>query len=672
VQWFENLSIRYKMWGGYAVVFVVMLSISLTAIRNFGSVRSNVATLVQQEQPAIVDAERLSSQLNQSIAQMGLYLLSREAQSQEPYLQSLAELDQLFSELQQQRALQSDEMQTQLQILQAQIAQLQGYQAQVLEYGSNNAARMPALSLLSNEINPLFRSALQSASIMLQSELMEEATEERRALLHELHNLRYALLSVMSNVRGFVAFRDDSSRAGMFDYLEQAQVNLQNLQAQAGLFTFEQEEGVLLLEEQLQQVSGLIAELERLHGSEKAYMDVFLIRSEIGPLTAEAQTALARVGNYVNTRVSQVSNDLDEEMKYGFWAIVVLLIIGIVIGLSIAWVSSAKIMGLLNTLIDQLTQTSDDLNQTATSITDTAQTVSTQSTQQAAALEQTSATMEEFAAQTRQTSSGAQQASQTIDQMSSQMYNAAQESAQTVGLSDQAQQAAEHGVTAIHRIAGAMREIRESSTRINEILDLINEITHQTKMLATNAAIEAARAGEHGKGFAIVAEEVGKLAENSKDAAKQISDLVKENVQSSEQGNQLAENGIQALQDILHKSQQVAGFVKSMSAEVSTQATSAAEMMKLLESIRTAAHEQSEGVNQITYTVNEMSNSTQVTANQAEVNVQASGRLQQQAQMLLHIVNEIRQQAGRRQLPVLAQTPPLPLTDHRSQLRQLT
>jgi methyl-accepting chemotaxis protein len=78
------------------------------------------------------------------------------------------------------------------------------------------------------------------------------------------------------------------------------------------------------------------------------------------------------------------------------------------------------------------------------------------------------------------------------------------------------------------QLAERVKEVAGISGEINEVLDFIKSVADQTKMLGLNAAIEAARAGEHGRGFGVVAEEIRKLSDQSKETADRIRKLMKE------------------------------------------------------------------------------------------------------------------------------------------------
>ena len=110
--------------------------------------------------------------------------------------------------------------------------------------------------------------------------------------------------------------------------------------------------------------------------------------------------------------------------------------------------------------------------------------------------------------------------------------------------------AATDGHETIASTVKGMQAISQSSEQISEIIGVITEIAEQTNLLALNAAVEAARAGAHGKGFAVVADEVGKLAQRSSEAAKEITQLIKESTGNVAAGVKLTDQSQQALAKI--------------------------------------------------------------------------------------------------------------------------
>jgi len=139
----------------------------------------------------------------------------------------------------------------------------------------------------------------------------------------------------------------------------------------------------------------------------------------------------------------------------------------------------------------------------------------------------------------------------TVNKAIQQMVSAVDDMQKAVGQATDygrsALNAAEEGRQSVAATVDGMRAIAESSEQISEIIGVITEIAEQTNLLALNAAVEAARAGAHGKGFAVVADEVGKLAQRSSEAAKEITQLIKDSTNSVSEGVKLTDKSQQAL-----------------------------------------------------------------------------------------------------------------------------
>jgi methyl-accepting chemotaxis protein len=165
-------------------------------------------------------------------------------------------------------------------------------------------------------------------------------------------------------------------------------------------------------------------------------------------------------------------------------------------------------------------------------------------------------------------------------------------------------QTAQEGGAVLNRTVTAMQEVSESSKKINDIINVVNEIAFQTNLLALNAAVEAARAGEAGRGFAVVAGEVRNLAGRSANAAKEIQTLITDSVDKVEHGNQLVRESGELLSKIIADAEAVVGTIGEIS-------NSAQEQASAIEEINKAMSQMDSGIQQNAAMVEEIASATE-------------------------------------------------------------
>jgi len=250
----------------------------------------------------------------------------------------------------------------------------------------------------------------------------------------------------------------------------------------------------------------------------------------------------------------------------------------------------------LRDIVGQIKSAADAINTAAKEIASGNQDLSARTEEQATSLEETASSMEQLTGTVRQNAKNAKQANE---------------------LAGNARQVAEKGGDVVAQVVQTMNAIHQSSSRIGDIIGVIDGIAFQTNILALNAAVEAARAGEQGRGFAVVATEVRSLAQRSAAAAKEIKGLIADSVDKVENGNRQVDQAGRTMAEVV-------GSIKRVAT--------------IMADIAEASREQSAGIEQVNTAVSQMDEVTQQNAALVEQAAAAAESLEEQAQALVRSV----------------------------------
>lgn len=168
----------------------------------------------------------------------------------------------------------------------------------------------------------------------------------------------------------------------------------------------------------------------------------------------------------------------------------------------------------------------------------------------------------ELISQLKQSGERLERISEEIRTTSDALHDSSEELSEAT---ESASRTTREGQDVVREMTETMNRITEDSEEIQIAVDLIDDIANRTKLLSLNAAVEAAKAGEEGEGFAVVAEEVGELARQSKEAAETIHETIQSSVDRTRKGAKKAEKSEQALDDIGDQIQKVAQQMEQIS-----------------------------------------------------------------------------------------------------------
>ncbi|MBD3275237.1 MAG: DUF3365 domain-containing protein [Candidatus Marinimicrobia bacterium] len=282
--------------------------------------------------------------------------------------------------------------------------------------------------------------------------------------------------------------------------------------------------------------------------------------------------------------------------KISLWSLIIVVAAGMYVLYSLV---NKYVSEPIRNIISELAGGSEQTTSASNQLSEASQLLAEGATEQAASIEETSASLEEMSSMTKQNAQGADQAKI---------------------LAEESMLAAEQGADKIQKMRLAIQKVDEVSEDSSQIINTIDEIASQTKLLSLNAAVEAARAGEAGRGFAVVAEEVRGLAQKTADAAKETNLLIAESRESTRESVEVVEDVFGALEEITKRVRRV---------------------NELIGEVAAGSDEQSIGVAQINKALNQMEQVTQANASNAEESASASEELNAMAETLNSAVRRL-------------------------------
>ncbi|MEA5421119.1 methyl-accepting chemotaxis protein [Spirulina sp. CCNP1310] len=447
---------------------------------------------------------------------------------------------------------------------------------------------------------PIVLSLLSAVAVFFNVQMVrsgEQSITRRVQVSEQIGDLAVNVQVMSRTVRGGILDADDESRRAYEEAFQHVDNILDELEIL--LIDAEQQDNLVRLRQQMDEYKQVNARLWAVINQNQQDASITFWQQNRG---REQITNLTEAIEIVQDRETELVEETLQDQRDTLNTLVTVVIGSAALSIAIAIAASIWI---IRNITQRLNETANTLAASTTEIAATVEQQERTASQQAASVSETTTTMDELGASSRQSSQQAEAATSAAQQA----LNLTDGGTAAVGKTLE-------GITVLRDKVSAIAEqilhLSEQTGQIGNISQLVSDLANQTNMLALNAAVEAVRAGEHGKGFSVVATEIRKLADQSKQSAQKINDLVTDiqhainsTVMVTDEGTKTVEISVQSTQQTASAFAGVADAVNNVvinnqqiSLNIKQQVTAIEQVVQAMNSINQGAKETANGIRQ--------------------------------------------------------------------------
>jgi len=493
---------------------VIFAIVSISTLSQFTALSDGINKVTEKIQPAVLTTQNLAFQLESANNALGFYMLTKEDSYREKYVNSMQNVNSILQALQADQYIAGNDLYlSELQAIEKHINQLSSYKGRVEELVTNDLLNLPAMAIAGTKLNPLALQMQGMISQMILSEWEEDNSDgDRSDLLQMLYDVRYYNVQLLGELRTFLAFRADTSIANMNAINEVLDSKVSKLVDLEDMLSFEQADILPVYQKMREEYKTALKETIAIHSTEQFRNDIYLTKTEIGPIIVNSQNQLVELVTKLRNDIANKGATLQNDASVASSNVITGMSAGIFIGVIIAYFMVCMITIPIEEGVQSLSLVVEDLSEVADRTQHGSKRQGTQTGQVATAISEMNETVQTVASNANRAVDSAKQADDNVRVGQTVVTD-------TIGSINELASEIETGANVIY-------ELEKSTEAIGSVLDVIKGFTEKTNLLALNATIEAARAGEHGRGFAVVANEVRTLASRTQESTTEIQELI--------------------------------------------------------------------------------------------------------------------------------------------------